>query len=249
MLKRILATLPLCSLAGCGLFLDQLAPKNDAASVDASMDAMAVDAGAASDAYARVELDAFVRPDALVSPDVPVVPDAYEEPDAYEPDAYVVPDAFVPPDASLPPVTIDGVICSQRSFGGHAYILCDTDVNWDQANMACASRGFHMVKIETPEENTFVMHQAMTLNWRRRGGVWENVPRLWIGLRDEAFSGDWRWTDRSPLGPAFWYPSEPSPGERCVEMRGWGGAPFTFGWNNSSCFLPGRAYLCENDTP
>jgi CUB/sushi domain-containing protein len=146
-------------------------------------------------------------------------------------------------------VIIGGITCSQRSFGGHAYILCDTDVNWDQASTACASRGFHMVKIETPEENTFVMHQAMTLNWARRGGAWEGVPRLWIGLRDEFFSGDWRWTDGSPLGSAFWHPSEPSPGERCVEMRGWGSAPFTFGWNNSSCLLPGRAYLCENDTP
>jgi len=246
-------------MSGCGLILEGRHDSDAGIDARASVDAFLSD-GRSTDSASDVFLDAngvYVE-DAFEFQDVYAFPDAYELPDAHvcRPEACNGIDddcnSLIDDGVCL----VSGVMCTGHSAEGHSYILCDTDVAWEQARDRCASMtDFHLVKIESREEDDFVWSLAMSLDWPRRGIAWEMAPRLWIGLRDtnSLLAQTWTWLDETRLGMGFWRTSEPSADllETCVEMRGWalGGGRFDHGWNNSVCGVPTRAFLCERDTP
>ena len=243
-------------MSGCGFFLEGR-PDLDAGRVDAfSIDGRATSADVFPEVNVVEVADTFERSDAFEFPDAYEVPDAREFPDgrvcAAEDCNGIDDDCNGRVDDGV--CVVSDVTCTGHSAEGHTYILCDTDETWEQAREHCEYiPHFHMVKIESARENGFVADLAATLDWRRRGVGWSNAPRLWIGLRDNSLlTSEWRWTDGTALGTAYWHPPGPGLSENCGEMRGWASAApggFDYAWNDSPCVLPRRAYLCERDTP
>lgn len=72
-------------------------------------------------------------------------------------------------------------------FGGHEYAIVDQKVTWHVAKRMCEEMGGHLVIIETPNEEQFILTLA------------EKESKLaWIGATDEELENDWRWIDGSP---------------------------------------------------
>lgn len=136
--------------------------------------------------------------------------------------------------------------CGVRHRGGHAYLFCDAAVvDWMTAREGCTGRGYHLVKIETPEEDTWLWDQVEDFS----GGT---SFEWWIGLNDRATEGTFVWHDDTTLmdtGYANWGPEEPNDNndQDCVDLDGplYGG-----GWDDHQCDDDGpefeHHYICES---
>jgi hypothetical protein len=70
--------------------------------------------------------------------------------------------------------------CRVETFATHRYCACNGTRSWDQARAACMANGLDLIRVDTPEEDTF----ATALFVGRR---------IWIGATDGAVEGVWRW--------------------------------------------------------
>lgn len=132
---------------------------------------------------------------------------------------------------------IDETGCSDpiEQFGGHAYLFVSEAKNWEESRAYCASKGYHLVTIESADENAF-------LDRTTRSKAVFNVS-WWIGLNDRAVSRSFAWEDGTPVGFTNWDTSEPNDflGEDCVEIRTY---TATGRWNDVGC-LNGHFFICE----
>jgi hypothetical protein len=112
--------------------------------------------------------------------------------------------------------------------GTRCYRLVAEGAFWQDARDACVAWGGALVKVETPEEDTFL--SGLT------------PLSLWIGASDLPFDNVFVWTDGGPMFYGNWGPQQPDgfPGPDCIEKReGAGRLWFDQPCNNA------RAFVCE----
>jgi len=85
-------------------------------------------------------------------------------------------------------------------FEHYCYLVSSSINTWDQAQKYCQSLGAGLVKINSAEENEFV------LNLVKKDAP--SLKQVWIGLR--WYSNNFYWYDTSVVGYKNWAPGEPS---------------------------------------
>jgi len=122
-----------------------------------------------------------------------------------------------------------------NSANGHTYKRYDSNVSWQQAKTACASRGAHLITITDQSEQDFY---AQILRKPESELTVPNDGVLWLGATDEAQEGVWKWVTGELFVFQNWYPGEPNNffnGENYMVSGGpdSAGQPFGSGWNDA----------------
>ena len=152
--------------------------------------------------------------------------------------------------APAEPVTCDSAAflpkdCECNDFADHAYLFCTTRLSQTSANARCAAYQMQLVRIETPDENDFILERAADLSTH------SDFQYFWIGASSIGHPGTWAWPDGSvfwqgdanggPKNNAFfdWRSDSPTNAstEFCVDMD-------SVGWVDVSC-NDSRSYVCE----
>ncbi|KAL9968058.1 hypothetical protein ACROYT_G026384 [Oculina patagonica] len=125
-------------------------------------------------------------------------------------------------------------------FQGSCYKLFSNNVNWmnwTAAKSACEALGSKLVSINSRAEQQAIGANVTSNNWFS----------AWIGLyRDPQDYWSWLWVDGSRPNYTNWYPGEPNNlgGEGCGEIYP---QSYEWKWNDLSCYLHNRPYICETD--
>ncbi|XP_022109148.1 macrophage mannose receptor 1-like [Acanthaster planci] len=95
--------------------------------------------------------------------------------------------------------------------------------DWNQAEEYCHQKGGHLVSIHSADENNYILRL-----------IGDNLvgQSYWIGLREYAVEGDYKWSDGSVVDYARWANNEPNDAdgsEQCVQMWAEGT------WNDQNC--------------
>ncbi|XP_026203102.2 CD209 antigen-like protein 2 [Anabas testudineus] len=132
--------------------------------------------------------------------------------------------------------------------GGKCYYFSTRESTWNQSRDYCRSKGGDLVKIDSREEQSFLVR-------RLREKMNDDYDTFWIGLTDSQEEDKWLWVDDSPLNTSFlfWNDTEPSngqgrngevrEGDDCV-MGKKGGAVDLKCWFDRSCKDPQKS-ICE----
>jgi lectin-like protein len=134
-------------------------------------------------------------------------PQLHSNPGGGAPDASAAtPDAFV---AALDVAPAGCPVAYAASFGTHKYRLTDKDYGWADAQAQCQTDGGHLIKIETREEDDFLVNAINAADH----------AFVWIGLSDPASNDTYRWTDGSQLGTFqhFSFGIIPSSSDNCID--------------------------------
>jgi hypothetical protein len=89
---------------------------------------------------------------------------------------------------------------SAWSYGGHIYLLTDSNMTWAMAEAYAQGLGGHLVTINDSSEQAW-----LTSTFGAFGS-------LWIGLTDEAEEGTWLWSSGQAVSYTNWYSGEPNGG-------------------------------------
>ena len=121
---------------------------------------------------------------------------------------------------------------SWTPFDNYCYLVSTSIKTWDQALKHCESLGAGLVKINSAEENEFVLNLVAKEA--------PSLKRVWIGLH--WYSDAFYWYDVSVPGYKNWAPNEPNgkENEPCGQMFIHGRLEFlptgaTGYWNDVSC--------------
>ncbi|XP_040909013.1 C-type lectin domain family 4 member E-like isoform X2 [Toxotes jaculatrix] len=133
-----------------------------------------------------------------------------------------------------------------EQHGGKCYYFSNSSANWEQSRRWCQREGGDLVKIDSREEQIFLVN-----------GVGEKIniieEKFWIGLTDSKEEGKWFWVDGSPLDTSlsFWISGEPDnwtgenpDGEDCVRIGEKPGHNDPKIWLDKSCKASQRS-ICE----
>jgi len=125
--------------------------------------------------------------------------------------------------------------CTPRSSGGRAYLFCEDEQTWNDARVACQTRGYDLVVIEDAAENDFVFSQARDL------GI-GSFQGWWIGLSDAATEGEYVWVDGTVATYFHWASGEPDGVDDCVRQM----APLSLAraWADIACGQR-AGFVCE----
>ena len=127
------------------------------------------------------------------------------------------------------------------SFGSSCYKLHTLSKDWENAKKSCQNFGAQLVKIETEEENQFIITTYFS---------YINFGRYWIGLSDLGNEGKWKWTDGTGLTSyTNWGEGQPNNhrnNQHCgAIIKGhYRSLHFNAEWNDDICSLH-RGYICE----
>jgi hypothetical protein len=143
----------------------------------------------------------------------------------------------------------DGASCTQASFGGHDYLLCEEMRTWFDAHGGCVAVGMRLVRVDDANENQWLFDNAVVPGGRD--------SQTWLGAWDASAEGEWRWTD----GELFWLgdsmgsaqgglfagwsvrePNDVGGAEDCAALETNSSTPE---WFDSGCDLL-KAYVCES---
>ncbi|MEM7157235.1 MAG: C-type lectin domain-containing protein [Myxococcota bacterium] len=115
-----------------------------------------------------------------------------------------------------------GIVCQLREprsqcptepfrLGHHTYCVVPGSVDRHRARATCDAVGGSLPVLETPRERQALAHALKAPL---------NARAVWMGLRERAREGDWRWNSGQPFA-LEWDPGEPndSGGEACGEWR------------------------------
>lgn len=80
--------------------------------------------------------------------------------------------------------------CTQASYGGHDYLLCEELRSWEDAKGGCVAVGMRLARVDDANENDWLYANI-------RNG---SAADVWLGATDQAVEGEWRWSD----GEGFW---------------------------------------------
>ena len=136
-------------------------------------------------------------------------------------------------------------------FEGKRYKKClklfQEKKTWDDAETACKISDAHLVKIESKQENEFLLDRFLQLND-------EMNKEAWIGLRDKEEEHTFVWIDGTTLKQrgsfTNWANGQPNneDGQDCVEIANgvfWSGGPPQIGvWNDFQCKQE-MMHICE----
>ncbi|XP_040909027.1 hepatic lectin-like isoform X2 [Toxotes jaculatrix] len=134
-----------------------------------------------------------------------------------------------------------------EQHGGKCYLFSISSANWEQSRRWCQREGGDLVKIDSTEEQIFLVNRV--------GEEINNTEeKFWIGLTDSKEEGKWFWVDGSPLDTSltFWASWEPDnwkeenpDGEDCVRMgSGKEEDDYLKTWWDKSCKASQRI-ICE----
>ncbi|XP_067470646.1 CD209 antigen-like protein 2 [Thunnus thynnus] len=103
---------------------------------------------------------------------------------------------------------------------------------WDAARQFCLKHGADLAVIDTTEKQLAIT--ALITNYQDSSRIMSQSG-FWIGLRDVADEGIWRWLDGTRLSEGFWNDGEPNNqgNEDCAAVYPRGN-PFK-GWNDAPC--------------
>ena len=108
---------------------------------------------------------------------------------------------------------------------------------WDNAKIYCERRDSHLVKIDSLDENKFIVQLVKTSASR--------IPaRIWIGIR--FFSpGIYKWTDKTVANFTRWNNGEPNNADKapCGQMYIQGKSAGY--WNDLYCSKFAYYFVCE----
>src|SRR5262249_26263025 len=90
--------------------------------------------------------------------------------------------------------------CNNAMFGGHTYLFCGLQQDWNTALATCSSVGYHLVSIGSAAENDFVFNTANMMS----------NEKWWMGFNDIAVEGTWVWQDAGPVTYTNWAAGEPN---------------------------------------
>ncbi|XP_014859386.1 PREDICTED: hepatic lectin-like isoform X4 [Poecilia mexicana] len=135
--------------------------------------------------------------------------------------------------------------------GGNCYYFSTSKSSWTDSRRSCTDLGSDLVKIDSREEQAFLLGRVRDL-------MKDNEDRFWIGLTDSKEEGKWLWVDGSALDQSlsFWNQTQPdnnSPAHSaeaesdCVRMgkKGKkGGSDDLKSWFDTSCKYPQKS-ICE----
>ncbi|XP_033182157.1 hepatic lectin-like, partial [Anabas testudineus] len=136
--------------------------------------------------------------------------------------------------------------------GGKCYYFSTNKSSWYQSRDDCRRGGGDLVKIDSREEQSFLVR-------RLREKLNDDHDRFWIGLTDSKEEGKWLWVDDSPLNTSFLFwkdnPKQPNnwpgingeflpEGEDCVLMEKKKGAAELKSWFDRSCKMSYKS-ICE----
>lgn len=93
-----------------------------------------------------------------------------------------------------PSTCVASTDCSCASHGGHEYWFCTGALAWAGAEALCESQSMQLVRIDSLQENDFLVSQGAS------SGVFGLNGFAQIGANDRAVAGEWRWVD----GELFW---------------------------------------------
>uniref|UniRef100_A0A3B3YVF3 C-type lectin domain-containing protein n=1 Tax=Poecilia mexicana TaxID=48701 RepID=A0A3B3YVF3_9TELE len=86
--------------------------------------------------------------------------------------------------------------------GGNCYYFSTSKSSWTDSRRSCTDLGSDLVKIDSREEQTFLMRKVR----EKINGVNEII---WIGLTAVKTEGSWLWVNGSPLNTSFLGPNQP----------------------------------------
>lgn len=121
----------------------------------------------------------------------------------------------------------------QTAPDGQHLAFCFWELSFDMAEADCVSMGGHLASIHDSATQTFLVSTAFGIVL----GEW------WIGGSDEAFEGQFSWTDHTPFDVVFWDDGEPNNAggnENCVHLASWANGR----WNDIPCEAA-LHYVCQ----
>lgn len=120
-----------------------------------------------------------------------------------------------------------------KHYMSSCYKYSNRQSRWTDARRLCQNIGADLAKITSRDVHDFVF------------GLGSHQPfDIWIGLQQQAVSGDFVWTDGSPVGNfTFWSRGEPRLGQGvCVEMHR---NDNKGRWRTGKCTLKHSSYVCQ----
>ncbi|XP_014901896.1 hepatic lectin-like isoform X1 [Poecilia latipinna] len=136
-----------------------------------------------------------------------------------------------------------------EQHGGNCYYFSTSKSSWTDSRRSCTDLGSDLVKIDSREEQVFLIGRVRDL-------MKDNQDKFWIGLTDSKEEGKWLWMDGSALDQSlsFWNQTQPdnkSPAHSaeadCVRMgkkEKKGGSDDLKSWFDTSCKRPQKS-ICE----
>ncbi|XP_054911352.1 C-type lectin domain family 4 member E-like [Poeciliopsis prolifica] len=118
--------------------------------------------------------------------------------------------------------------------------------SWNDSKRSCMVLGSDLVKIDSREEQMFLVE-------RLRGLMEDDEDMFWIGLTDQKEEGKWLWVDRSALDESlsFWSDKEPDNRSKdgassadCGRMGRKREHDDLQSWFDISCYYPHKC-ICE----
>ncbi|XP_071940909.1 macrophage mannose receptor 1-like [Antedon mediterranea] len=103
---------------------------------------------------------------------------------------------------------------------------------WQDAEDYCKSRGGHLASIHDVFEQNYVFRLVSKV-----------IGSYWIGLREQAAGGDYKWSDGTSFDYINWAKNEPNDfngAEQCVELE----VQKLAAWNDQACGIPGP-FVCK----
>lgn len=126
--------------------------------------------------------------------------------------------------------------------------MFDEAKKWDIAKSSCQDEKGQLIKIESKEENDFLLNKLLRIPSNAK------FIEAWIGLSDKDKENTFVWTDGTPLNLnencSVWADDQPNDelGQDCVEIENgvfWLGGPPQIGvWNDFHCNKTLK-YICE----
>ncbi|XP_068742799.1 alpha-N-acetylgalactosamine-specific lectin-like [Montipora capricornis] len=113
-------------------------------------------------------------------------------------------------------------------FGRYCYLVSGSILSWDQARSYCRTRGGELVKINSAEENEFVLN----LTQQRQ----PSLTLVWINLKWDSSANQFLWNDHSVPVYTNWASNEPNgkANEPCAHIYSSVGQVAGF-WNDRPC--------------
>ena len=134
-----------------------------------------------------------------------------------------------------------------EAYGDKCFKRFDEKKSWEEAEAACKESSAHLTKINSKEENDFLLNTFLEIP---HGEV---NREAWIGLTDKEKEGTFVWTDGTVAEYTNWADEQPNDEDNeqdCAEIANgvfWPGGESQIGvWNDFQCSRE-LMYICKKN--